>query len=117
RHDPCCEPRELSTHQPISILLIAARDLALFEHWPGCRGVRVEHGSDGCRLLTLMALARKFKAEQATIAKLRAEGKRTLHVETMYVLDLPLDRRSAEIPTKPVPWGRFEGVLKQMGLE
>jgi hypothetical protein len=35
----------------------------------------------------------------------------------MYVLDLGLDRRTARIPVKPVPWGRFEGVLKEMNLE
>jgi hypothetical protein len=35
----------------------------------------------------------------------------------MYVLDLALDRRTSPIPTKPVPWGRFEEVLKGMGLE
>jgi hypothetical protein len=35
----------------------------------------------------------------------------------MYVLDLALDKRSAPIPLKKVPWGRFEDVLKQMNLE
>lgn len=45
---PCCEPAELAVHQPITVLLVAVRDLALFESWPACRGVRVEHGADGC---------------------------------------------------------------------
>jgi hypothetical protein len=35
----------------------------------------------------------------------------------MYVLDLALDKRAAVIPTKPVPWGRFEPILKAMNLE
>jgi hypothetical protein len=114
---PCCEPRELALYQPIVIVLIAASDLALFESWPACRNLEVEHGSEGARVLTLMELARRYRQEQAKIAQLRKEGKRTLYVETMYVLDLALDRRTSPIPTKPVPWGRFEDVLKGMGLE
>jgi hypothetical protein len=35
----------------------------------------------------------------------------------MYLLDLALDKRSAPVPTKPVPWGRFEHLLKEMNLE
>jgi hypothetical protein len=114
---PCCEPRELAHYQPIVIVLIAASDLALFESWPMCRNVRVEHSSDGARVLTLMELARRHREEQAQIDQLRSEGKRTQYVETMYVLDLALDRRTSPIVTKPVPWGRFEEVLKGMGLE
>jgi hypothetical protein len=114
---PCCEPRELALYQPIVIVLIAASDLALFESWPACRNLEVEHGSEGARVLTLMELARRYRQEQARIAQLRKEGKRTLYVETMYVLDLALDRRTSPIPTKPVPWGRFEDVLKGMSLE
>jgi hypothetical protein len=116
---PCCESRELAHHQPIVIVLIAASDLALFDSWPDCRNIRVEHGSEGARILTLMELARRFREEQARIAQLRREGKRTQYVETMYVLDLALalDRRTSPIPTKPVPWGRFEEVLQGMGLE
>jgi hypothetical protein len=114
---PCCEPAELAEHQPIVILLIAKSDLALFESWPACRDVQVEHGSDGARVLTLMEMARRFRAEQEEIADLRAKGKRTTHVETMYVLDLALDRRTGKVPVKPVPWGRFESVLREMNLE
>ena len=114
---PCCEPAELSEHQPITILLIAVKDLALFESWPACKGVWVEHGSDGCRVLTLMELAKRYKLEQAEIARRRAGGERTMHVETMYTLDLALDKRTAEIPTKPIPWGRFEAILKKLNLE
>jgi hypothetical protein len=114
---PCCEPAELAQHQPITIVLIAQADLALFERWPGCRDVKVEHGSDGARVLTLMEMARRFRSEQEKIAALRAAGQRTRHVETMYVLDLALDRRTAPVPVKPVPWGRFERVLDEMNLE
>jgi|HubBroStandDraft_6_1064221.scaffolds.fasta_scaffold76776_2 hypothetical protein len=114
---PCCEPAELSTHQPITILLIAVQNLSMFEEWALCRNVQVEHGSDGMRVLTLMDLAGRFRKEQAHLADLRKAGKRTRYVETMYVLDLGLDKRSANVPVKNVPWGRFEDVLKQMNLE
>jgi hypothetical protein len=114
---PCCEPPELAQHQPITILLIAVRDLARFENWPACRSLQVEHGSDGARVLTLMELARRFREEQAKIATLRQNGQRTTYVETMYVLDLTLDRRAAPLPTKAIPWGRFEKTLKQKNLE
>jgi len=114
---PCCEPAGLATHQPITILLISVASLSLFENWSLCRNVQVEHGCDGMRVLTLRDLARRFRAEQEQIAALRKEGKRTRYVETMYVLDLGLDRRSAAVPLKNVPWGRFEDVLKEMNLE
>jgi hypothetical protein len=114
---PCCEPKELAHFQPVVIVLIAASDLALFDTWPACRIIQVEHGSEGTRILTLMELARRYREEQAHLARLRQEGKRTQFVETMYLLDLALDRRTSAMPTKPVPWGRFEEVLKGMGLE
>jgi len=114
---PCCEPAELAEHQPITIILIAVEDLQLFRNWPTCRGVEVEHGSDGARVLTLRELARRHAHETAEIERLRLAGKRTRHVETMYVLDLALDRRTVAIPTKPVPWGRFEHTLQTLDLE
>jgi hypothetical protein len=114
---PCCEPAALAEHQPITILLIRKADLALFDNWPACRNVKVEHGSDGARVLTLMEMARRFKSEQEKMATMRSAGQRTTHVETMYVLDLALDRTTASIPVKPIPWGRFERVLKEMNLE
>lgn len=114
---PSCEPAEMVEHQPITILLGPVNDLVLFEEWPVCRGVQVEHGSDGGRVLTLMELARRYRKEQKDIADLRAAGKRTHHHETMYVLDLALDRRTAAIPTKSIPWGRFETVLRELNLE
>jgi hypothetical protein len=114
---PCCEPAGLAEHQPITIILVSVTDLALFEGWQKCRKVRVEHGTDGARVLTLMELARRFRTEQAHMAELRKAGKRTRYVETMYILDLALDKRSADIPVRDVPWGRFEEVLKQLNLE
>src|SRR5262249_39954110 len=65
---PCCEPAGLAHHQPITILLISVADLALFEAWPACRNIQVEHGSDGARILTLMEMARRFRAEQEKLA-------------------------------------------------
>ncbi|HKB02675.1 MAG TPA: hypothetical protein VKD90_10675 [Gemmataceae bacterium] len=114
---PCCEPAALAQHQPITIMVISRADLALLEDWAVSRNVRVEHGSDGARVLTLMEMARRFRAEQEHMAKLRAAGQRTTFVETMYILDLALDRRTAPVPTKPIPWGRFESVLKELNFE
>jgi hypothetical protein len=98
-------------------LLISVADLALFETWSACRDVRVEHGTDGARVLTLMELAKRFQMEQQRIAAMRKAGERTRYVETMYILDLALDRRTANVPLREIPWGRFEDVLKQMNLE
>jgi hypothetical protein len=114
---PCCEPAGLAEHQPVTILLISVADLALFEDWPTCRGVKVEHGTDGARLLSLREMAVRFRHEQAELARRKQAGQRTRYVETMYILDLALDKRSVAIPTQPVPWGRFETVLKEMNLE
>lgn len=114
---PCCEPAGLAIHQPITILLIRQDDLALFEDWTSCRGVEVEHGADGARVLTLMKLSKRFREEQEKLDALRKAGKRTRYMETMYILDLALDMRSASIETKPIPWGRFEDILKEMNLE
>ncbi len=114
---PCCEPAGMAIHQPITILLVRVADLPLFEAWPDCREVQVEHSAEGMRVLTLMALARRYRQEQEHLATLRRTGQRTQHMETMYILDLSLDRRSAVVPTKPVSWGRYEAVLKEMNLE
>ncbi|MFO0848993.1 MAG: hypothetical protein U0871_10640 [Gemmataceae bacterium] len=113
----CCEPAELAEHQPITIILIAAADLARFESWPACREVRVEHGSDGSRVLTLREMATRFQAEQAEIVRRRKAGERTRWVETMYILDLALDKRTAAVPVKSIPWGRYEAILKGLNLE
>src|SRR5947209_571629 len=113
--DPCREPRELTQQEPI-VVRIAAADLALFDARPACRNFRVEHGSEGARILTFEELARRHREAQARMAQLQ-EGKRTQYVETMYVRDMALDRRASPIPTNSVPWGQFEGVLEGMGLE
>lgn len=114
---PCCEPAGLAHHQPITILLISQRDLALFENWTDCRDVKVEHGSDGVRILTLMELAKQFRSEQEKITALRKAGQGTMHQETSYILDLALDKRTTDLPVKAVPWTRFEDVLKQLNLD
>ena len=114
---PCCEPIGLAVHQPITILLISVADLRLFESWPLCKDIQIEHGNAGARILTLMELSKRFRAEQEMIAGLRRVGKRTTYLETMYVLDLALDKRTANTPIKEVPWGRFEHILKQLNLE
>ncbi len=114
---PCCEPVGLAEHQPITILLIAVADLELFENWTACRELQVEHNSDGARILTLMELAKRFRSEQKELARLRQAGQRTRYVETMYILDLPLDRRAAAMAVRKINWGRFEEVLKLKNLE
>ncbi len=113
---PCCEPSGLAHHQPITIVLIAVADLMLFEEWATCRDVETEHRSDGIRVLTLLEMARRFRQEQAQLRDLRAKAENTRYVETMYLLDLALDTRVATVPTRPIPWLRFENVLKEMGL-
>jgi hypothetical protein len=35
----------------------------------------------------------------------------------MFTLDLALDTKSVDLPTKPVPWDRLETTLKQLGLD
>jgi hypothetical protein len=114
---PCCEPAGLAQHQPITIILIPVKDLKYFESWPLSRDLKVEFGSEGARVLTLMELAKRFRAEQEQLARLRQAGQRTRYVETMYTLDLSLDKRTAGIPIKDIPWSRFAGVLNQLNLE
>ncbi len=114
---PCCEPAELTVHQPIIVLLIRVSDLKLFRHWTDAQEVTGEHGADGCRVLTLMELSKRYDLEQAELKRRKETGERTRHVETMYVLDLSLDQRSAAIPLKPIPWTRYAAVLAEMGLE
>ena len=114
---PCCEPAGLVVHQPITILLVRQQDLTLFEDWTLCRDTEVEHGADGTRILSLMELSKRYREEQAKLAELRSSGQRTRYMETMYLLDLALDSRSAPIETKPVPWDRFQSVLKEMNVE
>ena len=113
----CCEPAEFSHHQPVTILLVRREDLPLFENWTTVRNLHVEHGSDGPRILTLMEMANRFRQEQQKITELRSAGRRSAFVETMYILDLPIDQKCAPLATKPVPWGRFENILKELNLD
>ena len=112
----CCEPAELAHHQPITILLVRQSDLPVFEKWTEARSLHVEHGSDGPRILTLIEMSQRFRQEQVKLASLRTEGQRTAFLETMYLLDMALDSRCAPLPVKPVPWGRYESVLKELNL-
>ena len=64
-----------------------------------------------------MEMAKRFRAEREKIVSLRAAGKRTAFVETMYILDLSLDHRCANLPVKPVPWSRYTNVLKALNVE
>lgn len=113
---PCCEPAELAQHQPITIILITREDLRLFEEWETCRDVEVEHTSDGARVLTLMSMARQFQAEEQELVRRRKSGLPTRYSETMYLLDLALDRREAAIPIRPVPWERYTDLLNSLHL-
>jgi len=107
----CCEPASLAHHQPITILLLRQKDLALFADWSKARELLVEHGSDGARILTLCELARKFQDEQRRIESIRAAGKSAAFLETMYVLDLAIDQTCAALPAKRVPWERYRDLL------
>jgi len=64
-----------------------------------------------------MEMAKRFRAEQEKIASLRVAGKRTAFVETMYVLDLSLDHRCANLPVKPVPSSRYTNALRELDVE
>jgi hypothetical protein len=67
-------------------------------------------------VLTLWHTAHEFERQHEKVRKLKAEGKSSRFVETMYILDLGLDVEEVALPTKAVPWPRFEGVLKELGL-
>jgi hypothetical protein len=121
RHDtwvmaPVCEPGVLSKHQSSTVILIRHADLRRFLDWDFCRELHVEHGSDGARILTLWLMAREFERQMSEVNRLREAGKPSTFVETMYVLDLALDTEEVALPTKPVPWRRYAGTLKELGL-
>ncbi len=113
---PVCEPGVLSQHQSSTVLLIRRTDLARFRDWDFCKKIYVEHGSDGARVLTLWHMAREFDRQINEVQKLRAAGKPTTFVETMYYLDLGLDTDEIDLPTKPIPWDRFASTLKALKL-
>jgi len=114
---PVCEPGLLSAHQATTIILVRQAELEKFLDWDWCKLLHVEHGSDGARVLTLWHMAREFTRQLGEVERLRAAGKRTLYVETMYLLDLGLDVQEVDRPTRPVPWTRFAKVLKELKLE
>lgn len=113
---PVCEPGQLSHFQSTTVVLTRQADLKRFLDWDFCKRIQVEHGSDGARVLTLWHMARELEKQFAEVTRLRAEGKPTKFVETMYLLDLGLDREEYPLPTKPVPWSRFAPILKELGL-
>jgi hypothetical protein len=113
---PCRDPDRLSHHKSLGVILISQEDLELFLSWPKVQRLEVEHAADAVRLLTLMELARRWRDEQAALAQHRAAGKSTRHQETMFLMDLALDRRSAELPTRAVPWARYRETLATRNL-
>jgi hypothetical protein len=113
---PVCEPSQLSRFQSTTVVLIRQSDLKRFFDWEFCKRIHVEHGSDGARVLTLWHMARELEKQLAEVNRLRAEGKTSRFVETMYLLDLGLDLEEYALPTKPVPWQRFAPILKELGL-
>src|SRR5207248_11746514 len=87
-----------------------------FRNWNTGATIQVEHASHGERILTLMAMAAEFDRQGVHVAQRRAAGRRTNYEETMYLLDLALDTQAVDLPSKPVPWDRFETTLKQLGI-
>jgi len=113
---PVCEPGQLSHFQSTTVVLARQSDLKRFLDWQFCKQIQVEHGSDGARVLTLWHMARELEKQLAEVHRLRAEGKTSRFVETMYLLDLGLDLEEHPLPTKPVPWQRFAPILKELDL-
>jgi hypothetical protein len=107
----------LGGHFLSTVLLVRRDDLMKFRNWADCASVRVEHATHGERVLTLMAMAKEFESQSAAVASRRAARRRSNYEETMYILDLGLDSETADLPSKPVPWERFETTLKKLGIE
>ena len=106
----------LGGHFLSTVLLVRLDDLLRFRDWDDCSAIQVEHASHGERILTLMAMAAEYGQQAAAVANRRAAGRRSNYEETMYILDLGLDDRTADLPARPVPWDRFESTLKQLGI-
>jgi hypothetical protein len=106
----------LGGHFLSTVLLIRRDDLLRFRDWEDCSTIQVEHTSHGERVLTLMSMASEFERQAVAVEERRAAGLRSKYEETMYVLDLGLDTRSADLPAKPVAWDRFDATLKQLGV-
>jgi len=107
----------LGGHFLSTVLLVRREDLIRFRNWENCSSIRVEHATHGERILTLLAMAKEFESQAAAVASRRAARRRSNYEETMYILDLGLDTETADLPSKPVPWERFETTLKTLGIE
>jgi hypothetical protein len=107
----------LGGHFLSTVLLIRREDLARFRDWDDCASIEVEHAVHGERVLTLMEMAAEYDRQAVAIASRRSAGRRSNYEETMYILDLGLDTQCADLPTKAVPWERFELTLKQHGIK
>jgi hypothetical protein len=106
----------LGGHFLSTVLLIRLEDLYRFHDWKDCSAIQVEHAVHGERILTLMGMAAEYDKQASAVANRRAAGRRSNYEETMYLLDLGLDTQSADLSAKPVPWGRFESTLKELGV-
>jgi hypothetical protein len=106
----------LGGHFLSTVLLIRLEDLLRFRDWADCSKIQVEHASHGERILTLMTMAAEYQEQAAAVANRRAAGRKSNYEETMYILDLGLDHKCANLPAKPVPWDRFESTLMQLGV-
>jgi len=100
-----------------TVLLIRRDDLLRFRDWDDSAAIEVEHASHGERILTLMNMAAEFDRQEAAIAARRAAGRRANFEETMYILDLGLDTKCADLPSKSVPWRRFESTLQKLEIK
>jgi hypothetical protein len=107
----------LGGHFLSTLLLIRRDDLMKFRKWEDCATIHVEHATHGERILTLMAMAKEYESQAAAVASRRAARRRSNYEETMYILDLSLDTETADLPSKPVPWERFETTLEKLGIE
>jgi hypothetical protein len=109
-------PLYLGGHFISTVLLIRLEDLSRFRDWESCSAIEVEHASHGERILTLRAMAAEYDRQAAAVGERRAAKRPTNFEETMYILDLTMDTSSADLPSKPVTWERFEATLKQLGI-
>ncbi len=107
----------LGGHFLSTVLLVRREDLIRFRNWADCASIHVEHATHGERILTLIAMAKEFESQAQAVASRRAARRRSNYEETMYILDLGLDTETADLPSKLVPWERFETTLKKLGIE
>ncbi len=107
----------LGGHFLSTVLLVRRGDLMRFRNWADCASIRVEHATHGERILTLLSMAKEFESQAAAVASRRAARRKSNYEETMYILDLGLDTKTADLPSKPVPWERFDTTLKMLGIE